>query len=124
MEKMSHYHDPTDSQYNSVYKNNTPEILKTWADFNAAVFAKDAKDGESQSGPEVPLKYRELIAVAVALTTQCSYCIEAHTKSAVAAGATDKELAETAWVASALRAGGAFAHGRQAFKFAEHARDH
>ena len=35
------------------------------------------------------------------------------------AGASEAELAETAWVASAIRAGGAYAHGRLAFKLAE-----
>ena len=39
------------------------------------------------------------MAVAVALTTQCPYCIELHVKSARDAGATDQMLAETATVA-------------------------
>jgi len=49
--------------------------------------------------------------VAVALTTQCPYCIDIHTKRARAAGATKQELAETTLVAAALRAGGAMTHG-------------
>ena len=51
------------------------------------------------------------MAVAVALTTQCVYCIEFHTQKAKKAGATEQELAETTLVAAALRAGGAVAHG-------------
>ncbi|HEV8605175.1 MAG TPA: carboxymuconolactone decarboxylase family protein [Tepidisphaeraceae bacterium] len=62
-------------------------------------------------GGVIPLKYKELIAVAVALTTQCPYCIEIHSKKAKKAGATDQELAETTLVAAALRAGGAVTHG-------------
>jgi len=58
----------------------------------------------------VPKKYKELIAVAVALTTQCPYCLELHRSAAVAAGATEEELAETALVAAALRAGAAVTH--------------
>jgi AhpD family alkylhydroperoxidase len=58
----------------------------------------------------VPKKYKELIAVAVALTTQCPYCLELHKSAAVAAGATQEELAETALVAAALRAGAAVTH--------------
>jgi AhpD family alkylhydroperoxidase len=108
---MSHYLDPTDKQYTRVYKTETPDMLKTFNDFNAAVFAPE--------GPELPLKVRELIAVAVGITTQCVYCIESHSKNAAAAGATEKELAEAAWVATAIRAGGGFAHGRLAFKFTE-----
>ncbi|MCG7284873.1 carboxymuconolactone decarboxylase family protein [Cellulomonas sp. ACRRI] len=108
---MSHYTDPTDARYTSVYKEQTPEMLKAFLAFDSAVFAAE--------GPELPLKVRELIAVAVALTTQCSYCIEAHSENAMKAGATLGELAEASWVASAIRAGGGFAHGRMAFKFAQ-----
>ena len=51
------------------------------------------------------------MAVAVALTTQCVYCIEIHRKSALKAGATEAELTETIHVAAALRAGAAITHG-------------
>jgi AhpD family alkylhydroperoxidase len=59
----------------------------------------------------IPLKYKELMAVAVALTTQCPYCIEIHSKKAKIAGASEQELAETTLIAAALRAGGAITHG-------------
>ena len=75
--------------------------------FNAFV----AFDQAAFEGGEIPLKHKELIAVAVALTTQCPYCIDIHTKRARAAGATEQELAETTLVAAALRAGGAMTHG-------------
>ena len=63
----------------------------------------------------IPKKYKELMAIAVALTTQCPYCIEVHRKAAVAAGATETELAETVFVATALRAGAALTHGSHLF---------
>jgi AhpD family alkylhydroperoxidase len=59
----------------------------------------------------IPTKTKELIAVAVALTTQCPYCIEIHSKNAKKAGCTEAEIAETIMVAAALRAGGAVTHG-------------
>lgn len=40
------------------------------------------------------MKYKELIAVAVALSTQCPYCIDIHTGNARKAGASDAELTE------------------------------
>lgn len=43
------------------------------------------------------------MAIAVALTTQCPYCLDVHRKASVAAGATQAELAETVFVATALR---------------------
>ena len=78
-----------------------PEAFKAFVAFDEAVVR----------GGVIPLKYKELIAIAVALTTQCPYCIEIHSKKARAAGATDQELAETTLVAAALRAGGAMTHG-------------
>jgi AhpD family alkylhydroperoxidase len=78
-----------------------PVAFKKFVEFDEAVI----KEGV------VPVKYKELIAVAVALTTQCSYCIELHSKRARQAGATEQELAETTLVAAALRAGGAMTHG-------------
>ncbi len=59
----------------------------------------------------ISAKNKELIAVAVAMTTQCPYCIEIHTKKAKSAGCTEAELAEAVMVAAALRAGGAITHG-------------
>ena len=78
-----------------------PEAFKAFVAFDEAV----VKHGV------VPLKYKELIAVGVALTTQCPYCIEIHAKKAKKAGATEQELAETTLIAAALRAGGAMTHG-------------
>ena len=63
----------------------------------------------------IPKKYKELMAIAVALTTQCPYCIDVHRKAALDAGATDVELAETVFVATALRAGAAVTHGTHLF---------
>jgi len=78
-----------------------PEAFKAFVAFDEAAYKAGA----------IPHKYKELIAVAVALTTQCPYCIEIHSKKAKKAGATDQELAETTLVAAALRAGGAMTHG-------------
>src|SRR3954468_19212804 len=78
-----------------------PEAFKAFVAFDEAVI----KHGV------IPVKYKELIAVAVALTTQCPYCIDIHQKRAKKAGATEQELAETTLIAAALRAGGAMTHG-------------
>lgn len=64
----------------------------------------------------IPQKTRELIALGVALTTQCAYCLETHTAAAVKLGATKEELAEVVYITSAMRAGAAAAHGMLAMK--------
>ena len=83
-----------------------PEAFKAFVAFDQAAF----------KGGVIPLKYKELMAVAVALTTQCPYCIEIHAKKAKDAGATEQELTETTLVAAALRAGGAMTHGTHALE--------
>ena len=64
----------------------------------------------------IPRKYRELIALGVAFTTQCAYCIDAHTKHARANGASKQEIAEAAFVAAAVKAGGTLAHSLMALR--------
>jgi AhpD family alkylhydroperoxidase len=75
-----------------------------------------AWDKLALSDGAIPKKYKELMAIAVALTTQCPYCIEIHRKNAIAAGVTENELAEAVHVAAALRAGGAITHGTHLFE--------
>lgn len=81
-----------------------PEVMKAFWAFDKAAVADGA----------VPAKYKELIAVAVALTTQCPYCIEIHAANARKAGATDAEVTEEAMVAASLRAGAAVTHATHA----------
>ena len=61
------------------------------------------------------VKVKELIAVAVAVTTQCPYCIDVHVKKARRPGPTDAELAEATMVSAALRAGGSVTHATHCF---------
>jgi AhpD family alkylhydroperoxidase len=103
-----HYHDQNDLRLLKEMGKLAPEDFNAWLNLNNIV---------GRDTGAVPKKYRELIAVAVACTTQCPYCIEAHAKAAKAAGATREELVETAFVAAALRAGGAATHGAMALKF-------
>ena len=81
-----------------------PDVMKAFWTFDKAAVAEGA----------IPVKYKELIAIAVALTTQCPYCIDIHTGNARRAGASDSELTEAAMVAAALRAGGAVTHATHA----------
>src|SRR6266480_1690144 len=81
-----------------------PELMKAFWAFDKLAVAEGA----------IPVKYKELIAIAVALTIQCPYCIDIHSNNARKAGATDAEIAEAGMVAAALRAGGAVTHATHA----------
>jgi AhpD family alkylhydroperoxidase len=56
------------------------------------------------------------MSMAVALTTQCAYCIDVHAKNARELGASREEMAETVFIAAALRAGAAVGHGLLAMR--------
>lgn len=109
---MTEYQTPKDRAYVDALVNAAPK--------EAAAFFKLKHTAEREDGA-IPIKYRELISVAVALTTQCAYCIESHVQNAVRAGATREEIAETTFIAAALRAGGAVGNGLLAMRLFEEA---
>jgi|ERR1041385_234852 AhpD family alkylhydroperoxidase len=77
-----------------------PEVMKAFWAFDKAAVADGA----------IPVRYKELIAVAVALTTQCPYCIAIHSDNARRQGITDAEMVEAAMLAASLRAGAVVTH--------------
>lgn len=89
-----------------------PEEFTAWMNLDKIVGRQNGK---------IPAKYRELIAIAVAHTTQCPYCIEVHTKAAKKAGASKEEVTEAIFVAAAIRSSGAAAHGSMAMRFYDEA---
>jgi AhpD family alkylhydroperoxidase len=102
-----HYHDSDDLKRLGEFKQLAPAEFSAFVEFDKTV---------GRDGGAVPRKYRELIAIAVACTTQCPYCLDVHTRAAKRAGATREEVSETAMLAAALRAGAAVTHGALAVK--------
>lgn len=86
-----------------------PEAFRTFVQFSEEA----TKEGV------LTVKEKELIAVAIAHITACSYCIDIHTTAAKRVGVTKEELAEAIFVASALNAGSAYAHSINAFQTIE-----
>ncbi|GBD25396.1 hypothetical protein HRbin30_00715 [bacterium HR30] len=105
------FYHPDESRRLRRLRELKPEMFRGFVDFERAVFR----------GGELPLKTKELIAIAVAHITQCPYCIDVHVKRAKKAGASDGEIAEAIFVAMTLRAGGSFAHAAIALRAAEEA---
>ncbi len=97
-----HYHDSDDLKKLGEFKTLAPTEFSTFVEFDKIVGRDDGA---------IPRKYRELIALAVACTTQCPYCLDVHTRNAKKAGATREEVAEAAFIAASLRAGAAVTHG-------------
>lgn len=61
---------------------------------------------------EIPAKYRELIGLAVAANIKCPYCQLMHKAMSKFYGATDEELAETAFLASMTARWSAMLHAQ------------
>jgi len=98
---MTCYQTPDDLKSIPAFLALAPVEANAFLAFNHAVERKDGL---------IPPKYRELISLAVALTTQCAYCLDVHTAQAAKAGATREEVAEAALIAAAVRAGGTLGH--------------
>jgi len=63
---------------------------------------------EAESGSALVLKDKELINIALAVASQCEWCIAFHVKNAVRAGATAAEIVEAGFQAVIMHGGPAF----------------
>lgn len=79
------------------------ELAKKYFDYYSAVFAEGALTAREKS----------LIALAVAHTVQCPYCIDAYTTDATEKGYSENQMMEAVHVAAAIRSGSSLVHGVQ-----------
>jgi AhpD family alkylhydroperoxidase len=96
----------------------TPKLLKAIGELGqeapALLEGYKALDGAAAKGGALDAKTRELISLAVAVTTRCDGCIAVHTAAAKKAGASREELAEALSVAVAMNAGAALVYSARA----------
>lgn len=104
----SYYHPQDLGKFEEIGKE-APELAKKFFDYYAAVFA----DGELTE------REKSLIALAVAHTIQCPYCIEAYTRACLEKGSNAGEMTEAIHVATAIRGGASLVHGIQMRNIAE-----
>ncbi|MGH9159133.1 MAG: arsenosugar biosynthesis-associated peroxidase-like protein [Vicinamibacteraceae bacterium] len=97
------YYDPPDLAKFPEIGNNCPDLAKKFFDWYAAVFAEGALSAREKS----------LIALAVAHTVQCPYCIDAYSRDCLEKGADLDQMTEALHVAAAIRGGSSLVHGVQ-----------
>jgi AhpD family alkylhydroperoxidase len=91
-------------------RRQIPEVYKGFAALHDAALAAGALD----------TKTKELIALAIAVSTECDGCIAAHAHAAVLHGASLEEAAETIGVTFLMNGGPATIYGARAYAaFAE-----
>lgn len=101
MEKT--YYDPADLAKFGNISEWEPNLAKKFFDYYGEVF----KEGELSE------REKSLIALAVAHTIQCPYCIDAYTTDSLQKGSTEGEMMEALHVAAAIRGGASLVHGVQ-----------
>ncbi|MBR0091208.1 MAG: carboxymuconolactone decarboxylase family protein [Lachnospiraceae bacterium] len=100
---MNTYYNPEDLAKFPTIGEEAPELGKKFFDYYGAVFA----DGE------LTAREKSLIALAVAHTVQCPYCIDAYTNDCLNKGVSEGEMTEAVHVAVAIRGGASLVHGVQ-----------
>lgn len=100
---MTHYYDDKHlSAFGEIAKNAPALGEKFFAWYNA-VFAEGALSEREKA----------LIALAVAHTVQCPYCIDAYTTTSLEKGSNLEQMTEAIHVAAAIRGGASLVHGVQ-----------
>lgn len=100
---MTHYYDHQHlAQFGDISKN-APELGQKFFAWYNAVFAPGALTEREKS----------LIALAVAHTVQCPYCIDAYTTATLEKGGSLEQMTEAVHVAAAIRGGASLVHGVQ-----------
>jgi len=94
-----------------------PEDLKKFG--NIGDFQKGLADkffsyyGEVFQEGALTAREKSLIALAVAHTLQCPYCIDAYTADTLEKGCDEEQMMEAVHVAAAIRSGSTLVHGVQ-----------
>ena len=98
---MPAYFDDADLAHFGDLKQHAPEIWNAFERYYAAAFEPGL----------LTKREKVLVGFAVAQVSQCPYCIDSYTQTALEQGLTMKHLAEAMHAAASLRAGIALAHG-------------
>jgi alkylhydroperoxidase/carboxymuconolactone decarboxylase family protein len=101
MEKT--YYDPEDLKKFEDVTDFQKELGEKFFEYYGSVFKDSALSAREKS----------LIALAVAHTIQCPYCIDAYTQDTLEKGCTEEEMMEAVHVATAIRGGASLVHGVQ-----------
>lgn len=108
MENINRLEKEGDVLYRQSYLKRINELVKMVPAPSKAFFAFEE---EVFTTGLIPRKTKELIAIAVAHTTGCPYCIDVHVSKYKKYGGTMEEILEAVIVASAVKAGAALSHG-------------
>lgn len=99
------------AQYGKALSLKVRDLAKLSPDTMAGYATMSAAGSKTN---HLNAKTRELISLAVAVTTRCDGCIAAHSQEALKEGATREEIAEALGVAIAMNTGAALVYSARA----------
>ena len=91
-------------------------MFQNWPEHTAHVKKSFGALEQAAAAEALDAKTRELIAIAVAITTRCESCISVHAAAAAKAGATESEIAGALATAISLNAGAAYTYALRALE--------
>lgn len=100
---MEPYYNPQHLPNFGQISEGSPELAEKFFAYYNAVFAEGALSAREKA----------LIALAVAHTVQCPYCIDAYSKECLQQGSDMEQMTEAVHVATAIRGGASLIHGLQ-----------
>ena len=100
---METYYDPADLPKFGTMGEEATELWDAFMNYYGKVF----EDGA------LTAREKALIALAVAGTVECPYCIDSYTQSCLEKGVTEEQMTEAFHVATAIRGGATLVHGVQ-----------
>jgi len=100
--RPGYYHHHDLGRFGEISRG-APALAEKFFEYYAAVFAEGALSAREKS----------LIALAVAHSVQCPYCIDAYSQDALEKGSNLDEMTEAVHVAAAIRGGASLVHGVQ-----------
>ena len=100
---MDTYYKPEHLPKFSTIAEGNGKLAEKFFDYYAEVFKAGALSAREKA----------LIALAVAHTVQCPYCIDAYTQDCQQKGADFEQMTEALHVAVAIRGGASLVHGMQ-----------
>lgn len=92
---------------------SVPSFFKEIPESNIPGVWEDMKTLQLSSSTAIPVKYKELIGLAVSAQIPCQYCVYFHTQAAILNGATQKEVKEAVAMAAVTRKWSAVLYGNQ-----------
>ncbi|GAB4229051.1 MAG: arsenosugar biosynthesis-associated peroxidase-like protein [Ekhidna sp.] len=100
---MEQYYNPKDLKKFGEITEWQKKLGDKFFDYYGAVFEEGA----------LTTREKSLIALAVAHTIQCPYCIDAYTDDLLKKGVDEEQMMEAVHVAGAIRGGASLVHGVQ-----------